>query len=239
VIEVIGFDGDDTLWHNETVFSLTQARFRELLAPHVSGDDVDRRLFETERRNLTLFGYGVKGFTLSMIETAIELTDGRLSGSEVRSILDAGKAMLDHPVELLEGVRDCIRAVAPGRTVLLVTKGDLFDQESKLARSGLAEEFDGVEVVSEKDEATYRRVLARHGADPSTFLMVGNSLRSDVLPAVGIGARAVHVPYEITWAHEVVDAPPGEGQRWWTAPHLGEVCGIVERLERLEGPSGR
>lgn len=230
MIEVIGFDGDDTLWHNETVFSLTQARFRELLAPHVSSDDVDRRLFETERRNLSIFGYGVKGFTLSMIETAIELTGGRIDGEEVREILDAGKAMLAHPVELLEGVRDCIRAVAPGRTVLLITKGDLFDQESKLARSGLAEEFDGVEVVSEKDGATYRRVLARHGADPSSFLMVGNSLRSDVLPALDIGARAVHVPYQITWQHEVVDAPAGEGERWFTVGQLGEVCELVDRL---------
>ena len=230
MIEVVGFDGDDTLWHNETVFSLTQARFRELLAPHVCGDDVDRRLFETERRNLSIFGYGVKGFTLSMVETAIELTGGRISGEEVREILEAGKAMLAHPVELLAGVPDCIRAVAPGRTVLLITKGDLFDQESKLARSGLAEEFDGVEVVSEKDGATYRRVLARHGADPSAFLMVGNSLRSDVLPALDIGARAVHVPYEITWQHEVVEAPPGEGERWFSVAQLGEVCHLVDRL---------
>lgn len=230
MIDVIAFDGDDTLWHNETVFSLTQARFRELLAPHVSSDDVDRRLFETERRNLAVFGYGIKGFTLSMVETAVELTGGRITGSEVQAILEAGKAMLEHPVDLLPGVRDCIRSLAGGRTVLLVTKGDLFDQESKLARSGLAEEFDGVEVVSEKDEATYRRVLARHSGDPSRFLMVGNSLRSDVAPAVAIGGRAVHVPYEITWAHEVVDPPPGEGERWWTVAHLGEVCGLVEGL---------
>ncbi|AWK87675.1 HAD family hydrolase [Azospirillum thermophilum] len=206
-IVTIGFDGDDTLWHNESLFSLTQERFRALLSQSADPAALDRRLLEVERANLGVYGYGIKGFVLSLIETAITVTDGRVPARDLQALIEFGKAMLQHPVELLDGVAEVVEALSGRFRLLLITKGDLFDQESKIARSGLAERFHGVEIVSEKDPATYRRVLERHGVDPAGFLMVGNSVRSDILPVLEIGARAVHIPYHITWAHELAEAP--------------------------------
>jgi len=204
---VIGLDGDDTLWHSETEFAVTQAMFCELLAPFVPDPsiDLDGRLVATEGANLEVFGYGVKGFTLSMIETALEVSEGRVPASVIRTLLDRGKAMLSHPVELLDGVREVVEALQDRYRLVLVTKGDLMHQESKIAGSGLAERFDHVEIVAEKNPATYARILARAGVDPATFVMVGNSVRSDVLPVLAIGGRAVHVPYHLTWQHEHAD----------------------------------
>lgn len=213
MIDTIGFDGDDTLWHNESLFSMTQERFRGLLAHSADPADLDRRLLEAERANLRVYGYGIKGFVLSMIETAIAVTDGRVPARDLQSVIDFGKAMLDHPVELLPGVADVVEALSGRYRLILITKGDLFDQESKIARSGLAERFDAVEIVSEKDPATYRRVLARHGAAPERFVMVGNSVRSDILPVLSVGAHAVHIPYAITWAHEEADIPDKDYRR--------------------------
>src|SRR5947209_262837 len=204
MIRVIAFDGDDTLWHNESIFSVTQERFRSLMRPYQS-DGLDERLFAIETRNLRLFGYGVKGFILSMIETAIEVSNGCIPGKEIQHIIDAGKAMLDHPVEPLEGVRETIETLRSHYRLMVITKGDLFDQESKLARSGLADLFWRVEIVSEKDEQTYRRILHDAEINADEFMMVGNSIRSDILPVVALGARAVHVPYRLTWAHERAD----------------------------------
>ena len=205
MIDLVAFDGDDTLWHNESIFSMTQSRFADLMEPYVEDADLDDRLFATEMRNLRLFGYGVKSFTLSMIETAIELSHGRVSAHEIQSIIDAGRSMLEHPVELLEGVEDAIDGVSEHYPVMLITKGDLFDQESKLARSGLGERFEAVEIVAEKDETAYRRILNQRGVHPSRFVMVGNSGRSDILPTLALGAWAVHVPYPLLWTHEHVD----------------------------------
>jgi putative hydrolase of the HAD superfamily len=208
---VVGFDGDDTLWHNETIFSMTQDRFRALIGSHVDlpGPEIDARLVETERQNLATYGYGIKGFVLSMVETAIVITDGRIPARDIEAILGFGRSMLVHPVQLIEGAREVL-ATLRGRDheLWLLTKGDLFDQESKLARSGLSPFFHRIEIVSEKDEATYLRLLERHGVSPEEFAMVGNSLRSDVLPVIAIGGRAFHVPYAITWAHEAVTAHP-------------------------------
>ncbi len=203
-IEVIALDGDDTLWHSEHLFVDTQDRFRDLVRPHATLDDaaLDERLLDCERRNLPLFGYGVKAFTLSLIETAIEVTEGRIPGRDLQAVLDLGKVLLDHPVDLLDGVRDAVDALTDTYRVMVLTKGDLLHQETKVARSGLAELFWRVEILSEKDEATYRRVLDRLDIDPATFVMVGNSVRSDVLPVLAIGGRAVHVPYSVTWALE-------------------------------------
>ena len=229
-VEVIGIDADDTLWHNESLFSVTHDRFAALLADHVDADDLGRRMLETERRNLELFGYGAKGFTLSMIETALEVTNGDLPGSHVQAILDLGKALLAHPVELLDGVREAIEALAHRRLVL-ITKGDLFHQETKVAGSGLGEHFERIEIVSEKDEATYRRVLADLGVEPEAFLMVGNAMRSDILPVVAIGGRAVHVPYEVDWAHEVVDEADHPDDGWW---RLDSLAGLPDLLAEIE-----
>jgi putative hydrolase of the HAD superfamily len=200
---VIGLDGDDTLWRNEEHFAVSQEMFRSLLLPYVESDyDLDGRLAANEKANLELFGYGVKGFTLSMVETAIEVTGGRITAAEIQKLLDRGKEMLATPVELLPGVAEAVSTLAERYPLILVTKGDLFNQEQKLARSGLGEHFWRIEIVSEKDPATYRRILARDSIDPADFVMVGNSVRSDVLPVLAIGARAVHVPAELTWAHE-------------------------------------
>jgi putative hydrolase of the HAD superfamily len=226
----IGFDGDDTLWHNESIFSMTQEKFRAMLGEALAAD-IDRRLLDTERGNLGLFGYGIKGFILSMIETAIEVTDGRIEARDIQSMIDAGKAMLRHPVELLDGVAETVEYLSHSHRLVLVTKGDLFDQESKIARSGLAEMFDAIEIVSEKDPDTYRRVLARHGIAPERFLMVGNSVRSDILPVLEIGGQAVHVPYYITWAHEHVEPPENGYQR---IDSMAELTGIVHELGRHE-----
>jgi len=206
---VVAFDGDDTLWHNETIFSMTQDRFRGLVGPYVDlpGHEIDARLVETERQNLATYGYGIKGFVLSMVETAIAITDRRIPVHDIEAILGFGRTMLAHPVQLIEGARDVLETLrARDHELWLLTKGDLFDQESKLARSGLSPLFHRIEIVSEKDESAYLRILDRHGVSPDEFAMVGNSVRSDVLPVIAIGARAFHIPYAITWAHETVDA---------------------------------
>jgi len=208
----LGLDADDTLWHSENRFQETHQRYHELLAEHVdvSFDELERRMLETEQRNLRLFGYGAKGFTLSLIETAIEVTDGSIPTSAIATIIDFGKELLDHPVELLDGVAEAIEGFRErGLHLTLITKGDLWHQESKVAASGIADHFDAIEIVAEKDVATYRAILQRHAIPPERFCMVGNSVRSDVLPVLELGGRAVHIPYEFLWAHEAV-ADPGE-----------------------------
>lgn len=203
----LAFDADDTLWHNETLYAETQEAFRALLRPFHDDAWIDARLHETEMRNLGRYGYGVKGFTLSMIETALELTEERLDGTGVRRILELGQAMLARPVEPLPGVAEVLAELAPAFDLMLITKGDLFDQETKLAKSGLGHHFSRVEIVSEKDETTYAALLRRHGLRPGAFTMVGNSVKSDILPVLALGGRAVHIPYHLTWAHEVVASP--------------------------------
>lgn len=208
-ITTVGLDADDTLWHNETLFRLTHDRFVDLLDDHGDPETIETRLAETERRNLRLYGYGVKGFTLSMIETAMELCDGGAPPEVVREILAAGREMLAHPVETLPGVDEALAALSERYRLILITKGDLMDQERKVAASGLGELFAAVEIVSEKDRQTYDRVFARHGTGADQAVMAGNSMKSDVLPALEAGAWAVHIPYHITWAHELADAPEG------------------------------
>ena len=226
-IRVVGFDGDDTLWHNETHFALTQKIFRELLRPYADDASLDAQLFETEMRNLQLIGYGVKGFVLSMIETAIQVSEGRVTAHQIQTILDAGKQMLERPVELLGGVRETLEQLTGSYRLILITKGDLFHQESRVAGSDLGELFSAVEIVSEKDEGTYRRILRRHDIAAGDFLMVGNSLRSDVLPVIAIGGQAAHVPYHTTWQHEAAAEAPSGG--YWP------LSDITELLERLGG----
>lgn len=215
----LAFDADDTLWECEQYFVDAKARCTEILADYLpAGADLERELYTFERRNLGIFGYGTKGFTLSLIETAVALSRGQISGADIQRIIDLGKEMLAHPVRLLPDVAATLDRLAPRFTLLCVTKGDLFDQESKLARSGLADRFASVDIVSEKDEATYTRLFARRGLDPARLLMVGNSLASDVLPVIAAGARAVHLPHHVTWHHEQRTPPPGVP--YWTAPDL-------------------
>ncbi|PSR56202.1 haloacid dehalogenase [Adhaeribacter arboris] len=204
-IKVIAFDADDTLWVNETIFTYTQERFIEVLAPYVDSQTLEAKLYEIELRNLSLFGYGIKGFILSMIETAIELTTGKISGQEVQQIINLGKVMLDHPVEVLPNVQETLEKLQDKYTLILITKGDLFDQESKIARSGLGDYFSKLEILSEKNEEAYQRVLKRNNIAVEEFLMVGNSLKSDVLPVCNLGARAIYIPFHTTWVHEQVN----------------------------------
>jgi putative hydrolase of the HAD superfamily len=206
-ISLLAFDADDTLWHNETYFRFTEDRFCELLAPYAEPDHLSERLLATERRNVELYGYGAKGFMLSLIETALEITEHRVPGETLAEILRLGKEILAQPVEVLDGAAETVAALVGEYRLAVITKGDLIHQESKAARSGLAEHFEVVEVVAEKDEATYARIFARLGVEPERVCMVGNSVKSDVLPALALGCRAVHVPYHLTWAMEVADAP--------------------------------
>ena len=228
---VIGFDADDTLWHNESIFEKTHERYRALLAHYHAAATVDRTLFATEMRNLELYGYGVKGFTLSAIETAIQLTAGKIRADEIQHLIDLGREMLAHPVELLEGVEEMLAALTARHRLLLITKGDLRDQERKLAKSGLAPHFRHVEIVSEKNELTYAEILRRHGIAARHFLMVGNSLKSDILPILALGGAGVHVPYHLTWAAErVEETPPADGRlfRLETLRRLPEVVAALE-----------
>jgi putative hydrolase of the HAD superfamily len=231
-IEVVAFDGDDTLWHSESHFVDAHQRFCALLSPYV-GDPrlIDEQVVATERANLALYGYGSKAFTLSLIETAIALTAGRITSREVSAILDLGKRLLDHPIELLDGVSEVVdRVAASGRRLMVVTKGDLFHQEAKLAGSGLADRFDRVEIVSEKDVPTYRRVIAAAGVAPGQFLMVGNSVRSDVLPVVALGGHAAHLPYPYTWEYEHVPGADGGQDGYHELTAIGELPALVEAL---------
>jgi putative hydrolase of the HAD superfamily len=220
-VRAIGLDADDTLWHNESLYSGTQEKFRTLLTRYTPAEVVDQSLYATEMRNLQHFGYGIKGFTLSMIETAIELTGGQIRGHEIQQIIEMAKGMLQAPVDLLPDVQEVVARLAEEYSLLLITKGDLFDQESKVARSGLADYFDHVEVVSDKRPANYRSVLDKRGLEAAEFLMVGNSLRSDVLPVLELGGCAVYIPYAITWQHEVVEEPAG--QQYYQLPAIREL----------------
>jgi putative hydrolase of the HAD superfamily len=206
-LDLVGFDADDTLWHNERFFRLTQDRFAALLAEYVEPAHLDERLHAVEIRNLGRYGFGIKGFTLSMIEAAVEVTEGRVPGAVIAEILSAGRDMLDHPIELLPGARAAVEALSGTCRVVLITKGDLLDQERKLAQSGLGDLFHGVEIVSDKTEAIYAAAFRRHGTPPDRAMMVGNSLRSDVIPALQAGAFGVHVPHETTWRYEMAEPP--------------------------------
>jgi len=228
-LTTIGFDADDTLWQNEQFFRLTQERFAALLKDHAEAGQIGQRLLEAEKRNLRLYGYGIKGFTLSMIETALEVTDGRAPASVVQEILGYGREMLAHPVETLPHARETLEKLAGAYRIVLITKGDLFDQERKLAQSGLGDLFDAVEIVSEKSAATYTRLFERHGHGAANAMMVGNSLRSDVIPALEAGGWGVFVPHELTWVLEHAEEPE-DAPRFRRLDHLGELAPLVEAI---------
>jgi putative hydrolase of the HAD superfamily len=229
MLTTIGFDADDTLWQNEAFFRLTQDRFAILLADHAEAAHLGDRLLAAERRNIGHYGFGVKGFTLSMIETAIEVTDGRVPASVIAELIAAGREMLEHPIQLLPHARTTVTDLASRYRVVLITKGDLLDQERKLAQSGLGDLFHGVEIVSQKTAAAYTTIFARHGTGADQGLMVGNSLKSDVIPALQAGSWGVHVPHGLTWALEEAEVPAGHG-RYHALPDLGPLPALVDRL---------
>ena len=215
---IIGFDADDTLWHNEDGFQASHREFEALLADYGEPETIENHLFEIESRNMPKYGYGVKAYTLSLIECAIEISDGHVSTAQIASILDLGHALLDRPVELIDGVTDVLDELGD-HTKMIITKGDLYHQLSRIESSGLRDHFWQAEVVAHKNPATYRRVLGIHGIDPANFVMIGNSLPSDVFPVLEIGGTAIHVPYHVTWTHERHDGDHDAP----TIDHLGEL----------------
>jgi len=226
-VSCIAFDADDTLWHNERFFKLTQERFAELLAPHVDTPDIDARLMEAERRNIGHYGFGIKGFVLSMIETALEVTENRVPGAVVADLIAAGQDMLRHPIDLLPHAREAVMAAKARGPVLLITKGDLLDQERKLAQSGLGEMFDGVEIVSDKTPGVYARIFA--GFDgPQRGMMIGNSMKSDVRPMIDAGGFGVFVPHDLTWDFEAAEAPDNH-PRYAALDDLGALPDFLTR----------
>lgn len=228
-LKMIGFDADDTLWQNETFFRLTQDRFTDLLRDHAEADHLHDRLLAAERRNLGHYGFGVKGFVLSMIETAIEVTEGRVPAATIAEIMAAGREMLAHPIELLPHARATVEHLADTHRVLLITKGDLLDQERKLAQSGLGDLFHAVEIVSDKKPGVYAGIFQRFGCAPDGAMMVGNSLKSDVLPVLELGGWGVHVPHGLTWALEHAEAPEGHG-RFFALEDLAPLPDLVASL---------
>jgi len=229
-LTAIGFDADDTLWQNEQFFKLTQERFAALLVDHADVDLLSAKLEESAKRNIRYYGFGIKSFTLCMVETAIEATDGRVPAAVIGEIVAAGRDMMDHPVETLPQVRETLESLAGGYRLILITKGDLFDQERKLAASGLGELFDSVEIVGEKNAATYHRVFTRHGDGPERSMMVGNSLRSDVLPAIEAGCWGVYVPHELTNVLEHAEEPADE-PRFRRLAHFGDLVELLARID--------
>jgi putative hydrolase of the HAD superfamily len=232
-LDLIAFDGDDTLWHNERSFRDGRKRFREVLANAgvVLGDDeLEAHVYRTELANIEVYGYGVSSFALSLIETAITLTDGRITGADLRAIVELAKHMLREEIELFPNVRDVLTTLAASYPLMLITKGDLLHQTSKLERSGLRDCFRFVEVVSHKTTSTYSSILSRHGVDPNRFLMVGNALRSDVLPVVDAGGWAVHIPAALSWSHEHAELPPHAHGRYFEVTVFERVGEVIERL---------
>jgi putative hydrolase of the HAD superfamily len=229
-LTAIGFDADDTIWQNERFYLSTQERFTALVADHVDVESLPAKLLESAKRNVGFYGYGIKSFTLCMVETAIEASGGRVPASVIGEIIAAGRAMAEHPVETLPEVRETIERLAGSYRLILITKGDLFDQERKLAASGLGELFDAVEIVGDKNAATYRRAFARHGDGAERSMMVGNSLRSDVLPAIEAGSWGVYVPHELTNALEHAEEPLDE-PRFRRLSQFGDLADLVAQLE--------
>ena len=228
-LTTIGFDADDTLWQNEQFFRMTERQFAGLLADFAEADHLGERLLEAERRNLGHYGFGIKGFTLSMIETAIEVTDGKVPARVIAEILDAGREMLRHPVETLPHAEETLAELASSHRLVLITKGDLFDQERKVAASGLGELLDAVEIVSDKKADTYRTLFTRHGDGPERAMMVGNSLKSDVIPAIEAGGWGVHVPHDLTWELEHAEVPHG-AERFREMPTLADLPALVREI---------
>jgi len=222
-IKVIGFDADDTLWVNETFFREAELEFARLLSPYETANKIDQELFKKEMDNLEMYGYGVKAFVLSMVESAIEISNGSVSNKTLGKILGIGKWMINQPVELLDGVEEVLKALSKKYRLILATKGDLLDQERKLEKSGLSDYFHHIEVLSDKKEANYSKLLNHLDINPSEFLMIGNSLKSDILPLVNIKAHAIHVPFHTTWDHEQVTEEETNGKAYKTVSSLRDI----------------
>lgn len=229
MLQTIAFDADDTLWQNEHYYRQTQDRFAALLSARIGKEALATALFEAEKRNIGRYGFGIKGFTLSMIETALEVCNGEVDAATISNIIELGREQLAHPVDLLPHARETIVALQGCFDLVLITKGDIYDQERKIAQSGLGDYFDAIEVVSDKTAQTYRKLFARHGSGAEQGAMVGNSLRSDVLPAIAAGGWGIYVPHPLTWGYEHADAPEA-APRFRQIADLGELPDLASRL---------
>ncbi|KAB8155259.1 HAD hydrolase-like protein [Kordia sp. TARA_039_SRF] len=225
-VKVIAFDADDTLWVNETYFRDAEHKFAQLLSAYETENTIDQELFKMEMKNLPIYGYGIKGFVLSMVESAIELSNGKISNKIIAEILQIGKEMIEMPVELLDGIEEVLERLSKKYRLLVLTKGDLLDQERKLEKSGLTKYFHHVEVMSDKKEKNYSDLLEHLEIDVNEFLMIGNSLRSDVLPIINIGGKAIHVPFHTTWQHEEV-SPQEESDEYDVVKNIAEVLQYI------------
>lgn len=222
-IKVIGFDADDTLWVNETYYREAELDFAKLLSKYETANKIDQELFKIEMNNLDMYGYGIKSFILSMVESALEISNNEISNKSINAILDIGKNMINKPIELLDGVEEVLHTLSKKYRLILATKGDLLDQERKLERSGLIDYFHHIEVLSHKKEANYSKLLNHLDINPPEFLMIGNSLKSDILPLVNIHAHAIHIPFHTTWAHEQVSDEEANGKEYKTVKSLKEI----------------
>lgn len=231
MIDIIAFDADDTLWHNETLYKLTHEKYEALLTGYHSIEWIQKKLFETEMRNLHYFRYGVKGFTLSMIETAIELTEGRIGGREIQKIIDFARHMVEAPVKLLDHAADTIKTLSKSYTLMIISKGDLFDQESKIARSGLCDYFKHIEILTRKTTDTYKAIFKKYDINPQRFLMVGNSLKSDIFPVLELEGQAVFIPYPLCWEHEKVSDTDSNQKYYLELEHIAQLPELIERLD--------
>ena len=230
--DLIGIDADDTLWHNERYYDAAQDQFVQLLSHYHPEEWIRARLYDTETRNIQHFGYGIKAFVLSMIETSVELTEGRVSGKDVGKLVDIARHMLTAQIELLEHVAETLPLLAARCPLVLITKGDLLDQESKVTRSGLGSYFRDIEIVSDKTTAHYNRLLKRHSVQPENFLMIGNSLRSDILPVLEIGGSGVYIPYLTTWLHEHAETPPAHTPGFFSLENFGQLPALLDGLDK-------
>lgn len=230
MIDLIAFDADDTLWFSETLYIDMAEKAARILSKYQPLDVIEAAVDRTEHRNLPLFGYGVKGYILSFIEVAVELSGGKIKGKEIQAIIDLGRAMLEEPIELFPHAEKVVKQLSASYPLMLITKGDLLDQQSKLERSGLADLFSYVEVVSGKTVDVYAAILQKYGIDPGRFLMVGNAMKSDILPVIEIGGQAVFIPYELTWDHEHAD---GGGGQYHEIEHIGLLPELIKRLDSV------
>lgn len=226
-IKIIGFDADDTLWVNETYFREAELAFGQLLEQYETINQIDQELFKIEIENLPIYGYGIKGFVLSMVETALKISNHKISNESLNAIIEIGKNMLNKPVELLDGVEEVLKTLSKTHRLIMATKGDLLDQERKLEKSGLNKYFHHIEVMSDKKTSDYRKLLSHLDIKPEEFLMIGNSLKSDILPLVELGANAVHVPFHTTWQHEVVCQSEIQNIEYTTVGKISEVVKLL------------
>jgi putative hydrolase of the HAD superfamily len=225
-IKIVGFDADDTLWINEPLYQETEKQFCKILTPYSAEEETTKELFKTEMQNLEMYGYGAKGFLLSMIETALRVSEKKITAGEIILILELGKKLLNEPIILLDNVELVLQKLKPKYKLILATKGDLLDQERKLRISGLSDYFHHIEIMSDKHENNYSKLIRRLDIKPQEFLMIGNSVKSDILPVINAGAKAIHIPFEVTWQHEKHHEEPGK-DRFITVNNLMEVLDLL------------